>query len=43
MNIKGSQATSVLWLNVRLCDFKSLSVEDLWVCLVVTELRACGS
>ena len=43
INIKGSQAHSGPWVSIRLCDFKSLSADDLWVGLVVTELRACGS
>src|ERR1700730_8762910 len=42
-NIKGGQATSALWVSLRLCDFKRLSADDLWVWFVVTELRACGS
>lgn len=28
MNIKGNQATSVLWVSIRLCDVKRLSADD---------------
>ena len=42
VNTKERPPTSALWPSVRLCDFKSLSVDDRWVGFVVTELRAHG-